>query len=106
MKSSILANLAPYAYSMIFQPFCIATEKFRKDASDQGHLDIQKVKQIFLGEKECHSSGGMGWDLEIWKDSLRAHCSFAGLILEEDTATGLNNLETDDLYVNCEKPSG
>lgn len=67
MKSSILANLAPYVYSMIFPPLYITTEKFRKDASDQGHLGIQKVKPVLLGGKECHSSGGMRWDLDIWK---------------------------------------
>lgn len=72
MKSSILANLAPSAFSMIFQPLYITTAKFGKDASDQGYLNIQKVKQIFLGEKECHSLGGMRWDLEIWKHSLKS----------------------------------
>lgn len=71
MKSSILVNLAPYAYSMIFQPLHVTTDKFRKDASDQGHLDIQKVKQILLGGKESCSSGDMRWDLEIWKHTLK-----------------------------------
>lgn len=63
----IIANLALYAYSMIFQALYITIEEFWKDASDQGHLDIQKVKQILLGGKECHSSGGVRWDLEVWK---------------------------------------
>lgn len=45
---------------------------FRKDASDQGHLGIQKVKPVLLGGKECHSSGGMRWDLEIWKLFLKS----------------------------------
>lgn len=52
---------------MIFQPLYITLEKFWKDASDQGHLDIQKIKQILLGGKERRSSGGIRWDLEIWK---------------------------------------